>query len=369
MIDPQHLRSLAALWMIVCRRLKVIDRWFFSRALGHATLFVLLLVALSFSLPKSVGPTVYANNLLNPQSTTPSLLYIRFASPLQQERYLQQSVLPFTSRRVGDILPIAEAERTIRTEVLTYTVQKNDTIEVIAVRFNVKVTTLMYSNPEVYLYPDALSIGQEILIPPVDGAIHIVGEGDNIQSIANAYQVTTQIIADFVSNKLSPPYVLVPGQMLVLPGGIKPAPPKPKPEPEPEPEPEYVYESPKASTGSGYLEWPASGLITQDCYNYHIALDIANKSGTPIYAADAGYVFRIESLNYSWGHYILIDHGNGMVTRYAHLSGFNVVVGQSVAKGELIGFMGTTGKSTGNHLHFEVIINGQQVCPWGYLPG
>jgi murein DD-endopeptidase MepM/ murein hydrolase activator NlpD len=365
--DAQPLRSLLALRSMVQRRLSGVDRWFLTRALGHITLVLLLLLAVNFSLPKAVGQTVYANNLFNPQDTTPSLLNIRFTSPPEQQRYLQQSALPFTSRSVGDILPIAETQRTVRTEIMTYKVQANDTIEIIAARFGLKITTLMYSNPEVYLYPDALTIDQELLIPPVDGAIHTVVEGDNIESIAATYQVTSQVIADFVGNKLSPPYTLVAGQELVIPGGITPAPPQP--EPEPEPEPEYVYEEPSASTGSGTLEWPTNGIITQDCYDYHIALDIANDSGTPIYAADAGYVFRIESLDYSWGHYILIDHGNGMVTRYAHLSGFNVVVGQSVAKGELIGFMGTTGKSTGNHLHFEVIIDGQQVCPWGYLPG
>ena len=367
MIDPQPLRSLVALWMMVRRRLRGVDRWFVTRALGHVTLFLLLLLAVSFSLPKAVGPTVYANNLLNPQNMAPSLLYIRFTTPPEQERYLQQSVLPFTSRRVGDILPITKAQRTVRTEVMTYKVQANDTIELVAAKFGVKITTLMYSNEEVALYPDALSIGQEVLIPPVDGAIYTVVEGDNIESIAETYQVTSKVIADFVSNKLKSPYSLTVGQVLVIPGGIKPAPPQP--EPEPEPEPEYVSEPSEPSTGSGYLEWPASGIITQDCYDYHIALDIANDAGTWIYAADAGYVSVIESLDYSWGYYILIDHGNGMVTRYAHLSGFNVVVGQSVQKGELIGFMGTTGRSTGNHLHFEVIIYGQQVCPWGYLPG
>lgn len=369
MIDPQHLRSLIALWMMVRRRLRGVDRWFVTRALGHVTLFLLLLLAVSFSLPKAVGPTVYANSLLNPQNTTPSLLYIRFTTSPEQERYLQQSVLPFTSRRVGDILPITEAQRTVRTEVMTYKVQTNDTIETIATKFGLKYTTLMYSNEEIALYPDALSIDQEVLIPPVDGAIHTVVEGDNIESIAEAYQVTSQVIADFASNKLESPYSLTVGQVLVIPGGIKPAPPQPEPEPEPEPQPEYASEPSESSTGSGYLEWPTNGIITQDCYDYHIALDIANDAGTPIYAADAGYVSVIESLDYSWGHFILIDHGNGMVTRYAHLSAFNVVVGQSVQKGELIGFMGTTGKSTGNHLHFEVIINGQQVCPWGYLPG
>jgi murein DD-endopeptidase MepM/ murein hydrolase activator NlpD len=367
-IDPQHLRSLVSMWMMVRRRLRGVDRWFVTRALGHVTLFLLLLLAVSFSLPKAVGPTVYANNLLNPQNTTPNLLYIRFTTPPEQERYLQQSVLPFTSRSVGDILPITEVQRTVRTEVMTYKVQENDTIETIATKFGLKITTLMYSNDEVALYPDALSIDQVVLIPPVDGAIYTVVEGDTIESIAATYQVTTNVIAEFAGNKLKSPYSLTVGQVLVIPGGIKPAPPKPEPTPEPAPE-EYVSKPSGSSAGTGTLEWPTNGIITQDCFDYHIALDIANNAGTPIYAADAGYVEVIESWDYSWGHFILINHGNGMETRYAHLSGFNVVVGQSVQKGELIGFMGTTGKSTGNHLHFEVIINGQQVCPWGYLPG
>jgi len=110
-------------------------------------------------------------------------------------------------------------------------------------------------------------------------------------------------------------------------------------------------------------------MITQDCYSWHVALDIHNQSGTPIYAADSGYVSAMETLAWSYGWYIIIDHGNGIKTRYAHLSGFNVVNGQAVEKGQVIGWMGSTGKSTGPHLHFEVIVNGSQVCPWGYLPG
>jgi murein DD-endopeptidase MepM/ murein hydrolase activator NlpD len=364
-MDPQLRRSLAVIWIIVQHRLRRADRWFLTRALGHITLILLILLAASFSLPKTVGPTVYANNLLNPKNTTPGLLYIRFTTPPEQERFLQQSVLPFTSRSVGDILPISGEQRTVPTEVITYTVQANDTIEKIAARFALKVTTLMYSNPEVYMYPDDLSIGQEILIPPVDGAVHSVVEGDTIESIAAYYQVSTQAIADFAGNKLKSPYTLAVGQVLVIPGGVTPAPVKPTPEPAPG----YLGESVGSDTGSGNLEWPTNGIITTDCSDYHIALDIANDAGTPIYAADSGFVEDIETWDYSWGHFILINHGNGMETRYAHLSAFNVVAGQSVKKGDLIGFMGSTGKSTGNHLHFEVIINHQQVCPWGYLPG
>ena len=99
-----------------------------------------------------------------------------------------------------------------------------------------------------------------------------------------------------------------------------------------------------------------------------MALDIANAFGTPIYAADAGVVIYAGWDNTGYGNMTLIDHGNGFRTRYAHQSAFKVSVGQQVSKGQLIGLMGSTGRSTGPHLHFEIIYNGVRQNPMRYLP-
>ena len=99
-----------------------------------------------------------------------------------------------------------------------------------------------------------------------------------------------------------------------------------------------------------------------------LAIDIANRTGVPAYAADAGYVRLAGRDTWGYGNQIVIDHGNGFLTRYAHLDTIKVGAGQSVQKNQQIGTMGNTGRSTGPHLHFEVIQNGVKRNPLGYLP-
>ncbi|MBP1757841.1 MAG: Metalloendopeptidase [Firmicutes bacterium] len=127
------------------------------------------------------------------------------------------------------------------------------------------------------------------------------------------------------------------------------------------------------STGS--LQWPTTGDITSPFgYRYifgrssfHSAIDIANSYGTPIYAADSGVVTKAEYSG-TFGNLIVIDHGNGMETYYAHSATMDVSVGDGVKKGQLIATMGSTGRATGKHCHFEVHINGEAVNPEQYLP-
>lgn len=123
-------------------------------------------------------------------------------------------------------------------------------------------------------------------------------------------------------------------------------------------------------SGSGRLAWPLSGSITS-YYGYrgrefHTGLDISAPYGTPVVAAESGIVTGA-GYEGGYGRMITIDHGGGLVTRYAHLSGYNVAVGQRVSRGEVIGYVGTSGRTTGPHLHFEVLINGEFRNPYNYL--
>lgn len=121
--------------------------------------------------------------------------------------------------------------------------------------------------------------------------------------------------------------------------------------------------------------WPIQGGGYVSCYYGdsdpngapHYAVDTAIAAGTPIYAANDGYVLRAE-WHYSYGNYIVLDHGNGLSTLYAHCSGLAVGAGQSVVKGQVIGYVGSSGFSTGNHLHFEFRVGGQKVNPMSYIP-
>lgn len=136
-----------------------------------------------------------------------------------------------------------------------------------------------------------------------------------------------------------------------------------------------------SSVGSGSLKWPSDctyitsrqGPRTHPItgqYNNHGGTDIGAHYGAPIYAADSGTVITsCDGWNSGWGNYVMIDHGNGMQTLYAHMSSRAVSVGQNVSKGQVIGYVGATGMATGAHLHYEVYVNGSRVNPESYYSG
>ena len=134
-----------------------------------------------------------------------------------------------------------------------------------------------------------------------------------------------------------------------------------------------VSGSKPASTGNGRVPafiWPTSGRISCRWWGYynHRGLDIAAPSGTPIYAAASGTVISYRNLRNGYGRHIIIDHGNGVQTLYAHTSAVYVSVGQKVTRGQKVAAVGRTGWATGNHLHFGVMINGVYKNPELYLP-
>lgn len=127
-----------------------------------------------------------------------------------------------------------------------------------------------------------------------------------------------------------------------------------------------TYVASRSRGGTGNLDWPVYGPITQYFSSAHSGIDIAVRSGSAIRAADSGTV-TFAGYDGGYGRFIIINHGNGLVTRYAHCSSISVSVGDNVAKGEVIGAVGSTGNSTGPHLHFEVLANGSFNNPFSYL--
>ncbi len=274
-----------------------------------------------------------------------------------------------SSRRSGGFLqlvsaPVAVAsEQEKRIEIVTYTVQPGDTVYDIARRFGISGETILWSNPELEKIPDLLSVGEELTILPVSGVYHIVEPDDTVESLAEKYKVDPSSITDFELNNLKEPYQLTIGQKLVIPGGEKPFVPLRR----------FVaaYSGPipeDASKGTGSFGWPVSGRITQQFWSGHPAIDIGASTGTPVYASDSGFVIVAGWSDVGYGYTMVIDHGNGFQTRYAHLSRYYPDAGQSVAKGEQIGEVGSTGRSTGPHLHFGIIENGVRRNPFGFLP-
>jgi len=247
-----------------------------------------------------------------------------------------------------------------RQEPVTYNVQSGDSLYGIAQKFGISGDTLVWANQQEDS-PDVLRIGQELIVPPVSGVYLTVKKGDTLQNIAARYQVKPEAITGYPGNHLKPPFTLTAGDKLMLPGGQKP----------------YVarvvhaYAGPipkDATQGSGIFGWPTSGMLTQKYWGGHPAIDIGGAIGVPVYAADSGYVALVGWSNVGYGNMLLIDHGNGFQTLYAHLQRSLVREGQSVVKGQKIALMGCTGRCTGPHLHFEIRKVGVQRNPIGILP-
>ncbi len=247
-------------------------------------------------------------------------------------------------------------------EIFTYSVELGDTIYGIAAKYGLAPETIMWSNPTLEKNPDLLSVGQELTILPVNGVYHQVGSGDTIEGIASTFKVDPDAIINYPLNALDKENLVIqPGQWLVVPDGTKPFVPRTV----------TAYTGPipdDATVGTGAFGWPASGTIYQGYWSAHPGLDIAAYLGAPVLAADSGYVIAAGWDNTGYGYSVVIDHSNGYQTLYAHLQAYYVDAGDNVVQGQQIGEMGSSGNSTGPHLHFEVRQGTVQRNPVGFLP-
>jgi murein DD-endopeptidase MepM/ murein hydrolase activator NlpD len=243
-----------------------------------------------------------------------------------------------------------------RDQVENYTVKEGDTLARVADKYGVSVDTIKWSND---LKRDSLSIGQTLKIPPVTGIVHKVREGETVQSIAKKYKTESQKIVNFPFNDFADldTFALNVGQTLIVPDGVQPQAAAIA----------FVAPPPIVAGGTGQLLWPTSGIVTQYPVWYHNAFDIANPGSPGVMAADNGVVVLVEYLRYGYGQHIVVDHGGGLSTLYAHLSEIYVKSGDRVARGQVIGRMGSTGRSTGTHLHFETRRGGVTVNPASFF--
>lgn len=245
-----------------------------------------------------------------------------------------------------------------RSSIEDYPVRGGDTLESIAKKFDVSVDTIKWAND---LKGDVIKPGQVLKIPPVTGVVHTVASGETVYSIAKKYGTTAQGIVNFPFNDFSDldTFALSIGQTLYVPGGvINPVPQAPS---------QFIAQIQAGARGSSNFIWPTSGGITQYPAWYHMALDMANPSSPPVLAADSGTVIYAGCLTYGYGCHVIIDHGNGYQTLYGHLSSYIPDAGAVVAQGQQIGVMGSTGRSTGTHLHFEIRSGGTLLNPLNFL--
>lgn len=262
---------------------------------------------------------------------------------------------------------------------IKYTVEEGDTIFGIAGKFNLDAESILYANYDLLNDdPTYLSPGWRLTIPPTDGVYYKWRDGDTLEKVAEKYYVDVDDIIRWPSNHLdiAQPstegleYVMIPDGYREIKSWIVPLP--------------YTSGSGATRTiagpggcastsyayiGSGSFIYPtnSTSLSGFDFSSYHLAVDLSAWTGDPIYAADYGTIVYAGWNDSGYGNLVVIDHGNGYETLYAHLSQVYVYCGQGVYQGAVIGAAGNTGRSYGSHLHFEVRLNGGFVNPWSVL--
>lgn len=314
------------------------------------------------------------------------------SAPVQQQAYLPQTAVrpqPGTadtadiSRSATDsgslaaipetlikpVLPTIQQQPYKASTIQTYVVGENDTPGSIAQKFGISLSTLFSANnltARSYIHS-----GQRLVILPVDGIQYTVRRGDTLQGIAQRFSADVSKI--MAANAHDNPDTLAVGELLIIPGGILP---RPTAQPRSSQEQStfiariknvLVPVPTRVGVRGGSFIWPTSARRITQYFNWrHTGVDIAGPSSNRIFAASDGTVV-FAGWARGYGNSLVIDHGNGLQTRYGHASKLLAKKGEYVSRGETIAMVGSTGRSTGPHLHFEVIVKGRRVNPFGYI--
>lgn len=289
-----------------------------------------------------------------------------------------------------------------------HVVAPGETLSAIGQRYGVSVASLLANNLLIR-DGDMLKIGQKLAVPGKDGVLYFVNYGDTLTEIAAEHGVDASAIIGYGPNQLADANSIREGELILVPGGKRPTPPPP-PTPVPTPVPTPAPPPPPAAASTpgsvvapgtparpgataaptpsrptpttaptpprpavaGFI-WPITGPLSSRFGPSHplgIDIDLYGRAGAPIVAARGGTVaFAGGNPCCSYGYYVDIDHGDGYKTRYAHFQAPPPVrIGQRVEQGQVVGYAGTTGYSTGVHLHFEIMRSGAVVNPLGLLP-
>lgn len=233
-------------------------------------------------------------------------------------------------------------------EIAIYVVREGDTLSQISEMFDVSANTIRWAND--LSAKATISPGDRLVILPVSGLQHIVTSGETLASIAKKYKGDVTEIAQF--NGMHAGDALAVGIEIIIPNGEIAAPTATKPSSNGTTN--VAYSGP--SYDGYYMRPIVGGVKTQGIHGYN-GIDIGTSYGAPIYAAASGEVIISRDgggWNGGYGNYVVVRHGNGTQTLYAHNSSNAVAVGAYVAQGDVVGYVGSTGRSTGSHLHFEV---------------
>jgi murein DD-endopeptidase MepM/ murein hydrolase activator NlpD len=274
-----------------------------------------------------------------------------------------------------------------RLDVIEYTVQPGDSLFGIADRFGLKPTTILWGNNDALKdTPHSLRVGQVLNILPVDGTYYEWQGTESLTGVAKFFGVEAETIVNFPGNHLDPDNIdlsspsIVAGSWLVVPGGQRQFTSWSAPAQLVRADPSTRVWGPGVCTGISYVQVGYGTFIYPTVEHWlsgtpyrpdvgHYAVDFAGQMGNAIYASDAGTVVYAGWNDWGYGNLVVLDHGNGWETRYAHLSQINVGCGQNVGQGDVIALMGSTGNSSGPHLHFEMTHETYgRVNPLNFLP-
>ena len=332
------------------------------------------------------GITISQFQKQQPQPTPPQPVVKEEQVQLPVDLPAFESVSPLEKRSINRVALLdTEIPVRSRVDVIGYTVQQGDSIFSIADDFGLKAETILWGNFDLLKdNPHLLKTGQELNILPINGTFYEWHEDDSLSQIASFFKVEPQDIIDYPGNRFDLTEATIEdpnlesGRWLIIPDGWRPLKdwgPPAITRNNPASAAYYgaghcgaVYQG---AIGTGAFVWPtASRQISGYTYNppVHRAIDIGGSVGNAIYAVDNGVVVYAGWSDYGYGYLIVIDHGTGWQSAYAHLSAVGVSCGQSVFQGTVIGGLGSTGNSSGPHLHFELIFNGAKLNPLNYLP-
>lgn len=275
-----------------------------------------------------------------------------------------------------------------REEIEKYTVVEGDTVFGIAEKFGLKPETILWGNYYTLLdNPAFLSPGQILNILPVDGIYHRWNAGDGLNGVARFFGVTPEDIINYPLNNLTVEGVgdfanprIEAGTMLMVPGGTRsfvtwsaPRITRDDPGVAKVLGPGFCGTVVDGPVGVEAFIWPTNNHFLSG-YDYspetnHYGIDLDGETGDPIYAIDNGVIVYSGWNDWGYGYMVVIDHGNGWQSLYAHLSTISVDCGGWVYQGTVIGYMGSTGRSSGSHLHFEMMSDSSgKVNPFAYMP-
>ncbi|MBI3331657.1 peptidoglycan DD-metalloendopeptidase family protein [Candidatus Peregrinibacteria bacterium] len=323
----------------------------------------------------------FGASLLPPYVPSSALSMEETAVPADQFLFVEDGFLMKSS-------PLnQQGARLAYSESVVHTVQEGDSLEKIAGRYGISVLTIQWSNN--LDRGTTIRPGDELLILPVDGVMHTVKKGQTLSRIAQLYDIAAEDIAR--QNGIEGGFIIA-GQQLIVPGGKpivggttvasadKPLQfgdniPNADVKLKPKVPMQLAGKAPpevEAAITLGVLQLPCNNCYyTQYYHAGHYGVDIQTKGGGAIFAAEAGTVVRADiGWNGGYGNVVEVDHGNGLITLYAHNRDLYVKAGESVSRGQVIGWMGNTGRvygQTGIHTHFEVHLNGVKKNPMLYL--